>query len=171
MARIRGARRAPLVGRSQGRLTEWFSSRNATVGVTIPPASFVFDAVLTAAELAKRPFTITRTIGYISVSSDQVAAQEAPFGAIGMMVVSEKASVTGVTALPDPITEEVSDEWFLYKAWSASGGPIEGRPVRVFEFDSRAQRKVQDGDTLVVMVANAHSTHGAIYTPKYRILV
>ena len=94
------------------RKTEWFPSADVTALTSLAPATFNFDQSLTAVELAKRPFTVTRTIGSIWVRSDQVAAVEDPFGAVGFTVVSDKAIATGVTALPDPITQEGSDAWF-----------------------------------------------------------
>jgi len=158
-------------GRSPGRLTEWFGSVNITAFTGLAAASFIFDQQFSAAELAKRPLTVTRTIGQIYVQSDQVAAEEQPFGAVGMMVVSEKAAATGVTALPDPITEEPSDEWFVYRSFSVDGGPITGRVVREFSFDSRAQRKVVDGETVVVMIANGSAANALRFLMKFRMLV
>ena len=94
--RIVRARRAPMGLRGQRRATEWFASANVTGVTTLAAASFLFSQSLTAAELAKRPFTVTRTVGSIWVRSDQVANTEDPFGAIGFRVVSEKAIATGL---------------------------------------------------------------------------
>ncbi len=170
MARRMGARRA-FLPRSPARLTEWFGSADITAMTALPAASFVFDQSLTTAEKAKRPFTITRVVGVVFAQSDQVGAQEDPFGAVGFMVVSEKASTLGATALPDPITEESSDEWFAYQYWGTNGGPIAGQPMAAFPFDSRGQRKVGDGEDVVIMVANANAAHGAQFRVKFRMLV
>ncbi len=173
--RILRARRVPLGIRGKRRETEWFASANSTAPLALPASSFVFDQSLTTAEKAKRPFTVTRTVGSFWVRTDQVASTEDPFGAIGFMVVSDKASATGVTALPDPITQEASDEWFVYQAWAAglifasSTGITEG--LREYKFDSRAQRKVQDGEDIVVMVANASAADGCSYIVKFRLLI
>ena len=152
-------------------MTEWFASADVTDFTNLSAGSFAFDQSLSTVELAKRPFTVTRTVGSIWVKSDQVAALEFPFGAIGMQVVSEKAAATGVTALPDPITQEASDEWFTYRAFAVGGGTVSGAPVMEYAFDSRGQRKVQDGEDLAVMVTNASATDGVLYVLKFRILV
>jgi len=159
-------------GGARGRLTEWFPSADVTGEASLAAGTFVFLQSLTAAELAKRPFTVTRTVGNIWVRSDQVAAQELVFGAIGFIVVSDKAIALGATAIPDPITQEGSDEWFAYRSFGigADAGGL-GSPVGEFAFDSRAQRKVADGEDIAVVVTNADATHGMQFVVKFRILV
>jgi len=157
--------------RSKRRATEWFASVDITGSTVLAAATFVFTASFSTAELAKRPFTITRTIGGIWVASDQVAALEFPFGAMGMQVVSEKAVATGATALPDPITEEASDAWFVYQSFAVAGGPIDGSGGVWFPFDSRAQRKVEDGSDVAVMVTNADANFGLRFILKFRLLI
>ncbi len=172
MARNRIVRRS-FGGRSRspGRLTEWFASADVALWTALGASVFIFDSELTAAEKAKRPFTITRTVGSVWMHSDQQAATEEPFGAVGMMVVSDKAAALGVTALPSPILQESSDEWFVYGAFAATAGTVEGAPVARLDFDSRAQRKVVDGETIVVMLENGSSAFGFTYVIKFRMLV
>ena len=159
-------------GRSSGRLTEWFGSTVVAAETPLGILSFTFDQTLAAGGLAKRPFTITRTIGSIWVGSDQAAAPEYPFGAMGMRVVSDKAAATGVTALPDPISEISDDEWFVWRGFAGYGGTLQGRGnLTEFKFDSRGQRKVQDGETIVVMVANASAADALNYIILFRMLV
>ena len=173
MARSRVMRRSSGFRRSPGRLTEWFGAPFTTQPVPLANSTFLLDSSLGATGLAKRPFTITRTIGLLSILSDQNAAVEVPFGAMGFQVVSEKAVATGVTAVPDPVTEVDDDAWFVYQAWCAEGtaSTNAGRPIQQFPFDSRAQRKVEDGQNLAVVVANANNNSGAQYVLNYRILV
>ena len=156
---------------SRGRLTEWFASALVTGLSSLAANTFVLDQSLTAAELAKRPFTITRTIGSIYMGSDQVAATENPFGALGLMVVSAKAVATGATAVPDPISEQASDSWFVYRSFLQTGSAVLSRPLKEFMFDSRAQRKVEDGDDIAVVVANGSSGFGLQYLINFRMLV
>ena len=170
MARNRTVVRRSFQGsRSPGRLTEWFAGVPAEVALA--GSAFTFTS-LNAAGLAKRPFTITRTVGLLSIQSDQNAAAEFPFGAMGMMVVSDKAVATGATAIPDPITEQASDMWFMYQAFSAEGtiSSNAGRPIMQFPFDSRAQRKVQQGEDVVVVWANG-SVDGLNFVSNFRQLV
>ena len=158
--------------RSSGRLTEWFSKAFAADATTLAASSFVIDTSLSALGLAKRPFTITRTVGELAVYSDNAGVVEHPLVALGAMVVSEKAVATGATAVPDPVTDVVSDEWFLYQTLV---GPqttaIDGAgPMRV-QFDSRAQRKVQDGEDIVFVLANPNSVDGLRFWFNFRMLV
>ncbi len=159
--------------RSPGRLTEWFSSSFVDVESPLAANSGVILASLTATGLAKRPFTVTRTIGNLWVASDQNAAIEFPSGAVGCMVVSEKASTLGFTAVPDPVTESSSDEWLMYEDWAVEGSTSTnvGRPVTRISFDSRAQRKVQDGEDIVFVLANASATDGIFYHFRFRQLM
>ncbi len=163
--------RSRFPSRGKRRETEWFASADAVALTTLAAATFTLDQSLTAAELAKRPFTVVRTVGSIWVKSDQKAANESPFGAMGFLVASEKAVALGVTALPDPITQEASDSWFVYQQVAASGGPEEGRPFDRYDFNSKAMRKVQDGEDIAVMVTNASSTLGLQFVIKFRLLI
>ena len=91
------------------------SSQQLESLATLPANTFIIDGSMSAAELAKRPFTVTRTVGMISVQSDQNVAVEIPFGAFGMRVVSDKAVATGAAAIPDPVTQVSDDAWYVYQ--------------------------------------------------------
>ena len=160
----------------QRRKTVWLASADITTIQTLAAATAVQDQVFTGAQIeALGPLTITRTIGTLWVKTDQVAATEIPFGAMGMCVVSEQARVAGVASVPTPITDETSDLFFTYVPWAASmlladaTGMIDG--MSTYQFDSRAQRKVQDGEAVSVTLENASSVHGVGYVLKFRILV
>ena len=158
---------------SSGRLTEWFGTSFPTVETALPANSFIISLQLTAAELAKRPFTITRTVGLLAMRSDQAAAAEFPFGAFGGIVVSDKAIALGATAVPDPVTQSSSDEWFVYRVIAASGeaSTNAGFAMMKYEFDSRAQRKVQDGEDVAFVVANANASDAFQFFLALRMLV
>ena len=94
------------------RATSWFDIPPFSVAVVAGGGTIL--ASLTAAELAKRPFTIIRTHLTFDVQSDQVAATEVQTGAMGMAVVSDQASALGVTAVPTPATDAASDLWYLH---------------------------------------------------------
>jgi len=158
------------------RSTEWLAKEFLTAPTTLDGLTFILDAALDTTELAKLPFTITRTVGLLSIFSNQVGSNEQPHGAMGAMVVSEKAATLGPTALPDPVTEANSDEWFLYKEWdattkvAATGASFGG--IMQIPFDSKAQRKVQEGEQVVFMIANASSAaDDAQYYLQFRMLI
>ncbi len=172
MPRNRIIRRSSGFRRSPGRLTEWSSRAFSTDADTLAANTFALDSSAGSEILAKRPFTITRTVGTLAVFSDQAGAVEHPFFALAARVVTSKAVATGITALPDPVTEGDDDGWFLYQT---TVGPqttaIDGPGPMQVQFDSRAQRKVQDGEDIIFMVANPNTVDGLRYYLHYRILL
>ena len=161
-----GQRRGPR------RETIWTSSADITITTPIAAGGISFLSSLNAAALALRPFTILRTRGIFSLISDQVSAAEAPFGAMGIAVVSDQASAAGLASLPSPIIEESSDLWFVYQFGAAEMSVLTSgmNQAQVYSFDSRAMRKVEDGEDIVVMVENASSLHGFNFIVKFRML-
>ncbi len=142
---IRGARRA----------TSWFDIEPAGVVLTVTGGTITHT--MTATELAKRPFTVIRTHIFIHITSDQSAASENQFGAFGACVVSSQAAAIGVTAVPTPSIDAASDLWFLHGWFAssllfASAVGFDASDGRVFNYDSKAQRKVND-DQQIVLVA------------------
>ena len=173
---IRRRRSVGSVGVRARRHTEWFASADVATDTGLGAATKVFDQSLTTAEKAKRPFTVVRVRGELWVASDQQVASEEPFGALGFAVVSDTAAALGVTAVPDPITDEASDLWFVHQFWQTglvflSGVGVSGSWWDRYSFDSRAMRKVQEGEDIAVVLANASSTSGALYILKFRLLV
>ena len=108
----------------------------------------------------------------IMVQSDQTASDEEQFGAVGMCVVSDLAIAAGIGSIPDPVSDEASELWFLHQAFMASmiGGTEFGIRSTTFEFDSRAMRKVDDSKSIVVVVENISSV-GLQYLMHFRMLV
>ncbi len=111
--------------------------------------------------------------------TDQAAGAvvtEEAYGAVGFAVVSEQASVAGAASVPGPITNEDSELWFVWQAlWAqsyvATIAGFESAPGRVFDFDSKAMRKIEEGDAIVVVFENADDAHGMIIEIKYRMLI
>jgi len=131
---------------------------------------------MTAAELAKRPFTVVRTHLFVSMSSDQNSANEDQVAGIGLCVVSSQAVATGVAAVPTPITDLSSDLWFVhqlmmsdYTFQSATGtNPRAGLP---FEIDSKAMRKVNDDQEIIVCTEVSSLGDGASMLIGGRLLI
>ena len=168
-------RSSSFVRRSGGprRLTDWVASVDRTDVTALLANSIILDSLYDATALAGRPFTITRTIGSLWVMSDQAAAFETPIVGLGMMVVTEKAAALGITAVPTPFTDESDDGWFVYATAVAVADTTNGRAasaVRI-DFDSRGQRKVEDGQTMVVVLENSSAADGASYVLKFRQLI
>ncbi len=177
MARnFRSARRAPLVVAGRRRESLWIGSAFITALTAIPANSALLVRILSAGALALRPFTIIRTVGLLSVRSDQVSATEGPQGGIGQAVVSDQASAIGITAVPDPVTDVSSDLWFQYQAWATdiinvSSVGVQAPTFSHFAFDSRAMRKVEDGQDAIQVIANGSAAFGAEFIWNQRLLV
>ena len=145
----RGVRRG-----GERRFATWFSidatsTNHSAAGGTILNT-------MTAVELAKRPFTVVRTHLELQIQSDQTAASELQLGAIGLCVVSDQAVGIGVTAVPTPVTDADSDLWFLHQ-WImssflfASGVGLEEPNTRRYSIDSKAMRKVNDDEQVIIV--------------------
>ncbi len=107
------------------------------------------------------------------VQSDQVAAREEAMGALGMAVVRVTAAAIGVTAIPAPIDEISDDVWYLWEPWVCAQGASEviGGNIWAFPFDSKAQRKLVDGDAMVAVIQNADDAFGVEYELVFRQLL
>ncbi len=127
-----------------------------TTAVRAVQASFS----LTTAGIAE---TLRRVRGWVSVESDQQGTTEAYLGAMGIAVVSDTALATGITALPGPFTDLNDDIWLF---WIGLGGAIivdsavgtRNDPQWFHQIDNKAMRRIEVGQSVVVMVENAQST-------------
>jgi len=154
MARFIGRSRFPAVAvRGQRRKTAWLSN---------PPALFTFTTSggtllgsLAAGALLLRPFTIVRYRGVLQVTSDQIANTEDQVGAYAMAVVSDEAVAVGITAVPTPITDQDSDLFFVYQSFLnsfyVSSAIGTGKRGEIYHIDSKAMRKVEIGQDLIIV--------------------
>ena len=160
----------------QRRKTEWIASADITAVQAIAGNTVVLLQSFTGAQFATLgPVTITRVRGLIHVVSDQLAVSEVGFGAVGFMIVSEKARALGATALPGPITQEDLDAWFLWQpiysdiAVNSAIG-FDSSAGRDYPLESKAMRKVESEEALVYMGENA-TTQSMLVASKFRILL
>ncbi len=176
MARRRGA----FAPRRQGprRQSEWIASADQNAVVALGASVVLLNQSLTAATFVAAglaPSTIVRTRGSLYVHSDQTAANESGFGAFGMAVVNDNARAAGAASLPGPITDEGFDSWFVYENFGGmnfgpSTGALFANPWTRYDFDSKAMRKVENGDAVVVMFENASLAAGLEFIIKFRML-
>ncbi len=163
--------------RRDGRMrreTQWlFYTSNDVVLAAASTASV--RSSLNAAALALRPFTVIRTRGHWGVKSDQAGASEQYSASMGWVVVSDQASTVGVTAVPTPETDRGSDLWYVYESMAGEFIFISG--VGVFEaghwsdFDSRAARKVEEGQDINVIVESSAISSGCEVFSGARFLI
>ena len=73
-----------------------------------------------------------------------------------------------VTAVPTPVTDLDSDKWFVYEALgnrsiTATAVGFDGQASVSKEIDSKAMRKVVDGDQLVGVVETDANSNGVLF--------
>ncbi len=174
MANIRTAGRSGFIRRDGGRKRDtlwtgalWSENNIATGGALLL-------TTLGATLLPLRPFTVVRVRGMLQVNSDQVASTERQLGAYGMAVVSDQAVAIGITAVPTPMTDIDSDLWFLHQLFASfqtvfsAIGAVEYTGV---PFDSKAMRKVEDGQDLISVVELDTNSDGATFSAVFRMLL
>ena len=149
-------------GRSFGggvrRTTEWIGASWALQDVAANSSALVVS--FTAAQLIDHiPFTITRVVGMWMTAIDAgFVTDQDYFACLGGTVLLERARAGGI--VPRPFTDLGDDNWFLH---AMSGAYLEevltseaaSVTSQMIHFDSRAQRKVEDGDAISFIVENA----------------
>ncbi len=176
MARRRFVRGGPALRQGQRRESLWIPF-GTWVTSTIAADAAVILTSLSAAALALRPFTIVRTRGFFSISTDQAGTTEHQTAILGQIVVSDEAVAIGVTAVPTPETEGGSD-WHLYEPITSrfllnSAVGFDGDMGRGRVIDSKAMRKVDLGEDLisVVEVGASGNSEGLISQVFLRSLI
>ncbi len=129
-----------------------------------------------AATLATRPFTIVRVRGFFGIRSDQISTDEDYDAALGYAVVTDQASAIGVTAVPTPHTDQSSDMFFVYEALmgrhrTQSAVGFEENALTWMHYDSKAMRKVNDDQDLVVVIESSAISVGTQVHHTARLLI
>ncbi len=161
-------------GGARRRETVWIDSIGGWSEQNIATGGAVLLGSLSTLALALRPFTIVRTRGMLQVNSDQGALSERQLGAYGFAVVSEQAVAIGITAVPTPITDGGSDLWFLYEYFASMEfvqTAVGIATYRGVKFDSKAMRKVEDGQDVVEVVELDGLSDGATFSSAFRMLL
>ena len=144
------------------------------VNVSANAATFV--AALSAGALALRPFTIVRSLIHWGVRSDQTGASENFASALGVCVVSDQSAAIGVTAIPTPFTDIGLDLWLLHAMITGrfefvSGVGFEANSLEQKTVESRAMRKVEDGQDVAIVLENDATSTGTTNWTAGRMLV
>jgi len=151
--------RSNVVRRSK-RQTDWMIAVRTTGPVAIASGAKVVIGQATPALLVGlTPSTIVRTRGILEFHTDNLAATESQSGCLGVGIVNEQAQTVGVTALPGPETDPLWEGWFVLQPFrshtsinTAVGFDAPGG--RMLDVDSKAMRKLDSSDGLVIMVEN-----------------
>ncbi len=179
MANIRVGRKSGFIvrGGARRRETLWFAGSYIESLFTSGGISILISG-LSAAALALRPFTVIRSRGYLSVQPDQTAATESQLCGYGACVVSDQSVAVGAGSVPTPVTDSGSDLWFLYEPFlqefqfqSAVGSGGVGRMGMERTLDSRAMRKVEDGQDIITVGETDSASDGLVMRSFLRLLV
>ena len=164
------------------RETQWGGSTAGQTGRTaLAAATAALFSRFSAAQfdVIGSPLTTVRNHGQLSVESDQSVAGETVQGAIGLAIVSEPAAAAGIGSIPTPITESDWDGWLMWMPFShtmqfvqqdATGVQIVQPSNSIFNYDSKAMRKIQDQESLVFVIENENATAGLLFTWYSRTL-
>ena len=148
----RGFSRSSRPGVHWGRLVQ-------AAQVTVPASTKILLA--TVAFTSGMDETVRRTRGMFGILSDTTGAIENQIGALGFMVVSDLALAAGAASIPGPVTDADDDGWFVWEPFvnrgSSNTSSYQGNNWR---YDSKAMRKVEDGQGVAIMVENASAIHG-----------
>jgi len=156
------------------RETRWLSLGTSGTNLSTANSAAIF-ATLSTIELALRPFTIVRTRGVWRIITDQQIASELTETSLGACVVSDQAAAIGITAIPTPETDKESDLWFMYE--TTLGGFQFGTAVGFTNnynqttFDSKAMRKVEDGQDVAIVLENTADSAGVNVHVSGRMLI
>jgi len=165
--------------RFRGQQVRRRSSNKAWTGVGVGQTTIaVSSKVLLGTVVLSNPNideTILRTVGVLGVESDQIAASETQLGAFGMIVVSDQAVSVGASAIPGPVSDIGDDGWFVYVPILQSlvfGSAIGFDPSGIvqYNFDSKAKRKIQEGETVALIIENAGASFVFNAGLRFRLL-
>ncbi len=167
------ARRAPRRGGRGFRPATFWDGRVPTGSVAVPAASKLLVASFTNA--GDQELTIRRTRGLVATHTDRSVASEIQLGAFGIGVFTNTAIAAGIASLPDPVTDVEDEIWFVYGHISSQfkfGSDIafDAQNATLWEFDSKAMRKVPQGYAIAFIIANSHATTGFNATVAFRFL-
>ena len=148
------ADRTRVISRGQRRQAAWadislFSRLNALGGAASLGSAF------TAIGLTER-LTIARIRGSVSCHLDVGAALDAYTLGVGVIVVKDEALVAGIGSMPGPLSG-LEQSWIWHHMFSlgpAATATTDGAQIllnQTIELDTKAMRKVQDGDTLAIV--------------------
>ncbi len=137
-------------------------------------AKAVLATVTVAGLVSVGPGTVVRSRGFISTRTDQNAASEDQIGAFGIGFVNSVAGTLGITALPGPVTEALWDGWFVHQFFADrfTRGDTTGFTSRTqtLEIDSKAMRKFDQDQNMVLMVENG-GLNGLAINIQMRFLI
>jgi len=162
-------------GGKSRRSTVWLAQK-PLIDVAAAADSATFISALDTFGKSLLPFTIVRTHVALRVRSDQLSASESYQMGFGGSVVSDQATTIGITAIPNPISDQNSDLFFIHRLefgelLLASAVGFEENGAKTIQIDSKAMRKVGPEEDVVFCMETGSVSGGIIVTTGIRMLV
>jgi len=172
LARRRPTGRFPALRQGQRRESLWIGI-DESITTLAAANSATLIGTFNAAALALLPFTVVRTRIYWTCGSDQTAADEDYYVALGASIVSIQAAAIGVTAVPTPFIDLNSDLFFLIEMLGnrTIGTQVDAISVMTRDVDSKAMRKVEEGNQVAIVLENSSVSSGSRSITSGRMLV
>jgi len=162
----RAVRRFPSGNRGVQRHTDWGFGVDMLANTLSSSAKLLGTTSLGVAE----PVTLIRIRGMIHfILTLGDAAGSGFLGAAGIALVNTDAFSVGITAIPGPQSDAHWDNWIWHSFWDvrtatatiADGVNAAGVSQRIV-IDSKAMRKWDPAETLVLMVEGTETTNAAV---------
>jgi len=172
----RGRSYGRAIARGPRRGSSWVASSIENSFTVLAAATAILDQLLIPAAVTSigGQATVVRTRGLLIIESDSITATENPFGALGMAIVTEQAAAAGIASVPKPYADADQDQWFVWVPFGVAQGVIGGASLdghtAQYVIDSKAMRKVEEGDAVVVVIENADAVGGLEYNINFRML-
>ena len=119
--------------------------------------------------------TILRTVGVLSIITDQAVADEAQQGAFGMILVTDRAIAAGAASIPGPVSDSGDDGWFVHVPFLehftlATAVGFQHNAARNYKFDMKGRRRAQEGQAIALMVETTAASDGILLSVLGRML-
>ena len=159
--------------RGKRRQTDWIGSADQGLVAVASGASQIVQSFAMDGSDLGADATVVRTRGLLVVKPQTGAADINIIGALGICIVTDQAFAAGAASILGPWTNKEWDGWFVWVPFALSLDVTTdvGRLLisRQYEIDSKAMRKFDAGNTIVVLV---ESQAGALEAgPIFRMLM
>ena len=164
----RAARRTTRLSSSSRISPSWVYSQPGVATLAVASKVLVGGFVPTTVGFEE---TILRTRIELYVVSDTGDPSEFQTGAFGMYLVSDIAFAAGIASILDAFTDGSDDGWFVHQTLvGSSGGGNDANLGQRYTIDSKAMRKVPEGTTVAIVMANSNVLHGFQFVVGIRML-
>ncbi len=163
----RGRRPRP---KNRSRATTWVAPADQGSVSVASNTSVIISSFDPFAALLDASVTIVRSRGLLRVQPQTLTAGIEVNGAVGACVVTDQAFAAGAASIPGPWTNADWDGWFIWQEYSMRWDQATdvGRQIASiqYEIDSKAMRKVQANETVVLMAESQVGLIEAFFAPR-----